>query len=212
MASWAIVDQLMLLLPKDNEQAAGQIKQLYALLDAATIPDPALAQEPGRRGQEADHRRRLRSPSQRKDSASSSSSSGRRRGQSCDEGDLCDVIRTKDMHVRIESRRQDRDRVEQERRNERDYDMYDPYYDQPTGHRSPARTRNSGGIKPFSRDLRKVIWPPNFKPSAIDKYDGSTNPVEWLEVYHLAIVVAGGTHTSWSIIYRFAYHPLPEPG
>jgi hypothetical protein len=26
----------------------------------------------------------------------------------------------------------------------------------------------------------------------IDKYDGSTNPVEWLEVYQLAIDAAGG--------------------
>jgi hypothetical protein len=28
-----------------------------------------------------------------------------------------------------------------------------------------------------------VRWPLNFKPSGIEKYDGSTNPVEWLEVY-----------------------------
>jgi hypothetical protein len=32
----------------------------------------------------------------------------------------------------------------------------------------------------------------NFKLSGIEKYDGFTNPVEWLEVYQLTIEVAGG--------------------
>jgi hypothetical protein len=32
----------------------------------------------------------------------------------------------------------------------------------------------------------------NFKPSGIEKYDGSTNPAEWLEVYQLAIEAVGG--------------------
>jgi hypothetical protein len=47
-------------------------------------------------------------------------------------------------------------------------------------------------VKAFSHDLRRVRWPLNFKPSGIKKYDGSTNPAEWLEVYHLAIEVTGG--------------------
>jgi hypothetical protein len=32
----------------------------------------------------------------------------------------------------------------------------------------------------------------NFKPSGIKKYDGSTNPTEWLEVYQPSIEAAGG--------------------
>jgi hypothetical protein len=32
----------------------------------------------------------------------------------------------------------------------------------------------------------------NFKPSGIEKYDGCTNPIEWLEVYQLAIEATGG--------------------
>jgi hypothetical protein len=28
-----------------------------------------------------------------------------------------------------------------------------------------------------------VYWPLNVKPLGIEKYDGSTNPAEWLEVY-----------------------------
>jgi hypothetical protein len=42
---------------------------------------------------------------------------------------------------------------------------------------------NLGGVKAFSHDLKRVRWPINFKPSGIEKYDGSTNPTEWLEVY-----------------------------
>jgi hypothetical protein len=54
------------------------------------------------------------------------------------------------------------------------------------------RGRNVGGVKAFSRNLKRVCWPLNFKPSGIKKYDGSTNLVEWLEVYQLAIEAAGG--------------------
>jgi hypothetical protein len=32
----------------------------------------------------------------------------------------------------------------------------------------------------------------NFKLLVIKKYDGSTNPAEWLEVYQLTIEVIGG--------------------
>jgi hypothetical protein len=32
----------------------------------------------------------------------------------------------------------------------------------------------------------------NFKTSGIEKYDGSTNPPEWLEVYQLAIEATSG--------------------
>jgi hypothetical protein len=52
--------------------------------------------------------------------------------------------------------------------------------------------RNEGGIKAFCHDLRRVLWPLNFKPSGINKYDISTNPAKWLEVYQLAIEAVGG--------------------
>jgi hypothetical protein len=44
----------------------------------------------------------------------------------------------------------------------------------------------------FSHDLKRVHWPLNLKSSGIKKYDGSTNPTEWLEVYQLTIEVVGG--------------------
>ncbi len=35
-------------------------------------------------------------------------------------------------------------------------------------------------------------WPAGFKPTGIEKYDGTTNPESWLTVYGLAIRAAGG--------------------
>jgi hypothetical protein len=73
-----------------------------------------------------------------------------------------------------------------------DYDYYGPYYDQPHQERSSEGGHIPGGVKAYSLDLKQVRWPVNFKPSGIEKYDGSTNPPEWLKVYQLAIKAAGG--------------------
>jgi hypothetical protein len=45
MASRAIVEKLRPLLPKDNEETAGKVKHLYALLEPATLMDPAFINE-----------------------------------------------------------------------------------------------------------------------------------------------------------------------
>jgi hypothetical protein len=41
---------MILLLPKDNVHSAEQVKHLYAMLKVATMTDPVLVQEAGRRG------------------------------------------------------------------------------------------------------------------------------------------------------------------
>ena len=48
------------------------------------------------------------------------------------------------------------------------------------------------GVAAFTSDLRRVDWPAGFKPTGIEKYDGTTNPESWLTVYSLAIRAAGG--------------------
>jgi hypothetical protein len=40
--------------------------------------------------------------------------------------------------------------------------------------------------------LRTVSWPPKFKPHLPEKYDGTSNPSEFLQVYVTAITAAGG--------------------
>jgi hypothetical protein len=104
---------------------------------------------------------------------------------------LCDVIRSRDACCWIEIQRQECERLKQEQHEERDYDYYGPSYDQPHRQHSPKGGRNVGRSKPFSHDLKRVHWPLNFKLSGIEKYDGSTNPAEWLEVYQLIIEAAG---------------------
>jgi hypothetical protein len=49
-----------------------------------------------------------------------------------------------------------------------------------------------GGVKAYSLDMKRVRWPVNFKPSGLEKYDGSTNPAEWLELYQLTIEATRG--------------------
>nr|AAT01348.1 putative polyprotein [Oryza sativa Japonica Group]AAT85163.1 putative polyprotein [Oryza sativa Japonica Group] len=62
------------------------------------------------------------------------------------------------------------------------------------GHRhSPNRYDDDvDGVAAFTNDLRRVDWPAGFKPTGIEKYDGTTNPESWLTVYGLAIRAAGG--------------------
>lgn len=44
----------------------------------------------------------------------------------------------------------------------------------------------------FAHRLCQVNWPDKFRPGAIDKYNGSTNPKEWLQIYSTAIKAASG--------------------
>jgi hypothetical protein len=44
----------------------------------------------------------------------------------------------------------------------------------------------------FSHNMKKLCWPLNFMSSGIKKYDGSTNPAKWLEVYQLTIEAIKG--------------------
>jgi hypothetical protein len=77
-------------------------------------------------------------------------------------------------------------------REERYYDYYGPYYNQPHQQCSPDGGHNAGGVKAFSHDLKRVRWLMNFKPPGIEKYDRSTNLAEWLEVYQLTIEATSG--------------------
>jgi hypothetical protein len=175
-------------LPKDNEEVNAHVKHLQAMQDAATVVDPALDRDDEAWCHKFDHQQ-----SPHGDSASSLTppeERGRRRDW--DDRDLHDVIHSKDARSWIKNQRQESEHLEQERREERHYDYYGPYYDQPHRQHSPKGGRNGREVKAFSHDFKRVCWPLNFKPSGIDKFDGSTNPVEWLEVYQLAIKAIGG--------------------
>jgi hypothetical protein len=61
--------------------------------------------------------------------------------------------------------------------------------------RSPARDITSSGRDGFrvlASPLRQVVWPEKFKVRHIDKYDGSINLEEFIQVYHTIIDIIGG--------------------
>ena len=64
----------------------------------------------------------------------------------------------------------------------------------PEGWRTPAgfAARGGDGCLAFVPELRDVVWPHKFRPEVAHKYDGTTNPHEFLQVYYTACQAAGG--------------------
>ena len=50
----------------------------------------------------------------------------------------------------------------------------------------------ASGCMAFTRSLRRVVWPQKFRPALPRGYDGSSNPVEFLQLYTTSIQAAGG--------------------
>jgi hypothetical protein len=48
------------------------------------------------------------------------------------------------------------------------------------------------GCAALADHLRAATWPPKFRPHLPEKYDGTSNPLEFLQVYVTAITAAGG--------------------
>jgi hypothetical protein len=49
-----------------------------------------------------------------------------------------------------------------------------------------------GGFATLSGPLRCVAWPPRFRPDIGARYDGTSNPVEFLQCYSTNVRAAGG--------------------
>jgi hypothetical protein len=49
-----------------------------------------------------------------------------------------------------------------------------------------------GGFEALSEPLRRVDWPPRFRPVTPARFNGSSDPVEFLRQYVVAIRAAGG--------------------
>jgi hypothetical protein len=46
-------------------------------------------------------------------------------------------------------------------------------------------------FRALNSSLGLVVWPEKFKPRHIDKYDGSSNPEEFIQIYHIVIEAEG---------------------
>jgi hypothetical protein len=49
-----------------------------------------------------------------------------------------------------------------------------------------------GGFAALSGPLRRAAWPPRFRPDASASFDGSSNPIEFLQYYTIDVRAAGG--------------------
>ena len=49
-----------------------------------------------------------------------------------------------------------------------------------------------GGCLAFSMELRSVSFPPKFNPSIPSRYDGTTPPINFLQLYSLTVCAAKG--------------------
>jgi hypothetical protein len=66
----------------------------------------------------------------------------------------------------------------------------------------------SVGCAALADHLRAASWPPKFRPHLPEKYDGTSNPLEFLQVYVTAITVAGGDTAMMATYFHFALSGL----
>jgi hypothetical protein len=110
---------------------------------------------------------------------------------------------TNDLRAELNRRRAGEDaRVSLERARERRQNIEGRNLDQdftavapqtPMGTRSQAGVPLAGvGCAALADHIRAASWPPKFRPHLPEKYDGTSNPSEFLQVYVTAITAAGG--------------------
>jgi hypothetical protein len=110
---------------------------------------------------------------------------------------------TNDLRAELNRRRAGEDaRVSLERARERRQNIDGRDLDQdfaavasqtPMGTRSQTGVPLAGvGCAALAYHLHAASWPPKFRPHLPKKYDGTTNPSEFLQVYVTAITAAGG--------------------
>ena len=111
--------------------------------------------------------------------------------------------RIEDLRAELNRRRAGEDaRISVERARERRLNIegrnlnadLDAVAPKPPGNaRIQAGTPVAGvGCAALADHLRAVAWPSKFRPHLPEKYDGTTNPSEFLQVYVASIAAAGG--------------------
>jgi hypothetical protein len=95
-----------------------------------------------------------------------------------------------DARVSLERARERRQNIEG-RNLDQDFAAVAPQT--PMGTRSQAGVPlDSMGCAALADHLRVASWPPKFRPHLPGKYDGTSNPLEFLQVYVTAITTTGG--------------------
>jgi hypothetical protein len=111
-----------------------------------------------------------------------------------------------DAHVSLERARERRQNVEG--RN-LDYDFAAVAPQTPTGARIKTGVPLAGvGCAALADHLHAATWPSKFRPHLPEKYDGTTNPSEFLQVYVTAITAADGDTTVMATYFHVALSGL----
>jgi hypothetical protein len=96
----------------------------------------------------------------------------------------------KDARVSLERAREHRQNI---KGRNLDYDFTAVAPQTPTAARIQAGVQLAGvGCAALVDHLRATTWPSKFRPHHPEKYDGMSNPSEFLQVYVTAITAAGG--------------------
>jgi hypothetical protein len=107
-----------------------------------------------------------------------------------------------DARVSLERAHERRQNIEG-RNLDRDFAVEAPQT--PVGARSQTGVPLAGvGCAALADHLRAASWPPKFRPHLPEKYDGTSNPSEFLQVYVTAITAAGGNTTMMATYFHVA--------
>jgi hypothetical protein len=122
---------------------------------------------------------------------------------------------TDDLRAELNRRRTGEDaRVSLERARERRQNINGRDLDQDfvvVAPQTPMGTRSSTGVPlagvgcaALADHFRAASWPPKFRPHLPEKYDRTSNPSEFLQVYVTAITAAGGNTTVMATYFHVA--------
>jgi hypothetical protein len=107
-----------------------------------------------------------------------------------------------DARVSLERARERRQNIEGRNLN-RDFAAEAPQT--PVGARCETGVPLAGvGCAALADHLRAASWPPKFRPHLTEKYDKTSNPSEFLQVYVTAITAAGGNTTMMATYFHVA--------
>jgi hypothetical protein len=111
-----------------------------------------------------------------------------------------------DAHVSLERVRERRQNIEG---CNLDYDFAAVAPQTPAGARIQAGVPLAGvGCVALADHLHAATWPSKFRPHLPEKYDGTSNPSEFLQVYVTAITAAGGDTTVMATYFHVALSGL----
>jgi hypothetical protein len=122
---------------------------------------------------------------------------------------------TNDLWAELNRRRAGEDaRVSLERARERRQNIDGRDLDQDFAAVAPQTPMGTGsqtgvplagvGCAALADHLRAASWPTKFRPHLPEKYDGTSNPLEFLQVYVTAITAAGGNTTVMATYFHVA--------